>query len=233
MPADLSGRYSRQTMLIGEDGQLKLSQASVLIVGLGGLGAPVATYLAGAGVGCLGLADPDTVSLSNLHRQTLYSEAQTGMSKTEAAAERLHAISACTRLILHPEGLTEQNACEIVRNYDLVIACTDNFATRYLIEDSAVAEGKPWVYGAIGEYAGQVSVFNHLKGRRYSELYPDREELCALPRTTSGVLGPLPGVIGAMQASEAIKIITGIGETAEGKLLTIDLLTLHTETIII
>jgi len=220
-------------MLIGEEGQLKLSQASVLIVGLGGLGAPVATYLAGAGMGCLGLADPDTVSLSNLHRQTLYSEVQTGMSKTEAAAERLHAISADTQLTLYPDGLTEQNAREIIRNYDLVVDCTDNFATRYLIEDAAVAEGKPWVHGAIGEYSGQVSVFNHLKGRRYCELYPDREELCALPRTTSGVLGPLPGVIGAMQASEAIKIITGIGETAEGKLLTIDLLTLRTETIII
>lgn len=231
MPADLSDRYSRQTMLIGEEGQLRLSQASVLIVGLGGLGAPVATYLAGAGTGHLGLADPDTVSLSNLHRQTLYSETQTGMPKTEAAAERLRAIYAGIRLSLYPEGLTPLNARRTVGLYDLVIDCTDNFAARYLIEDAAVAGGKPWVYGAIGEYSGQVSVFNHLKGRRYSELYPDREELCALPRTTSGVLGPLPGVIGAMQASEAIKIITGIGETAEGKLLSIDLLTLRTETI--
>lgn len=215
----------------GEEGQRKLAGSSILIVGAGGLGSAVAIYLTGAGVGHIGIADPDTVSISNLQRQVLYSEDETGLPKTECARRRLSALSPATRFTLYPEGITPENASAIIREYDLVVDCTDNFPARFLIDDSCAEHGKPWVHGAIGEFHGQMTVFNHLKRRRYSDLYPDREALCAMPRRISGVIGPVPGTIGAMQASEAIKIITGIGEPPEGKLFTIDLLTLQTASI--
>ena len=210
-------RYSRQTMLaeIGESGQQRLRDSSVLIVGLGGLGAPAATYLTGAGVGRIGLADNDVVSLSNLQRQILYTEAQIGRPKTECAFERLSAMSSDVTFELHPQGITSDNAADIFSRYDLVVDCCDNFTTRYLI----------------GEVHGQVSVFNHTLRRHYSELYPDRDALCALPRVTAGVVGAVPGVIGAIQANEALKILARFGTPCEGKLFTIDLLTLQTSLI--
>ena len=215
----------------GEEGQQRLGTASALIVGLGGLGSPLSTYLACAGIGHLGLADPDTVSLSNLQRQVLYTEAQIGEPKTLAAAARLSALRSDLRLTLHPEGLTAENARDIIPGYDLVVDCTDNFATRYLIDDVCADCGVPWVHGAIGEFRGQLSVFNHRARRRYTELHPDRDALCALPRRTAGVLGPVPGVIGALQASEAIKILAGMESSLEGRLFAIDLLTLQTQLI--
>lgn len=226
-------RYARQTMLpeIGPEGQRRLAASSVLLVGVGGLGSPAALYLTGAGVGRLGLADPDTVSESNLQRQVLYTESQIGRPKPAAARERLAALSSSTRFDLHPEGLTAENARELVAAYDLVVECCDNFATRYLLDEACTEVGRPWVYGSIGAFHGQVSLFNGRTGRRYTELYPDREALCALPRSTAGVLGTVPGVIGAIEASEAIKWIAGFGEPLEGKLFTIDLKTLQTETI--
>lgn len=226
-------RYARQTMLpeIGPEGQRRLAASSVLLVGVGGLGSPAALYLTGAGVGRLGLADPDTVSESNLQRQVLYTESQIGRPKPAAARERLAALSSSTRFDLHPEGLTAENARELVAAYDLVVECCDNFATRYLLDEACAEVGRPWVYGSIGAFHGQVSLFNGRTGRRYTELYPDREALCALPRSTVGVLGTVPGVIGAIEASEAIKWIAGFGEPLEGKLFTIDLKTLQTETI--
>ena len=226
-------RYARQTMLpeIGPEGQRRLAASSVLLVGVGGLGPPAALYLTGAGVGRLGLADPDTVSESNLQRQVLYTESQIGRPKPAAARERLAALSSSTRFDLHPEGLTAENARELVAAYDLVVECCDNFATRYLLDEACAEVGRPWVYGSIGAFHGQVSLFNGRTGRRYTELYPDREALCALPRSTAGVLGTVPGVIGAIEASEAIKWIAGFGEPLEGKLFTIDLKTLQTETI--
>lgn len=226
-------RYSRQTMLdaIGPAGQERIACASVLIVGLGGLGAPVATYLTGAGAGRIGLADADTVSESNLQRQTLYTEAQIGRPKTEAARERLAAMSSHTVFDLYPEGLTPGNADALVSRYDLVVDCCDNFPTRFLIDDCCARAGVPWIHGAIGEFAGQVSVFNLSRGVRYSDLYPDREAMCALPRVTAGVIGPVPGVIGAIQASEALKILAGFGSPYEGRLFHIDLLSLQTSTI--
>ena len=226
-------RYARQTMLpeIGPEGQRRLAASSVLLVGGGGLGSPAALYLTGAGVGRLGLADPDTVSESNLQRQVLYTESQIGRPKPTAARERLAALSSSTRFDLHPEGLTAENARELVAAYDLVVECCDNFATRYLLDEACAEVGRPWVYGSIGAFHGQVSLFNGRTGRRYTELYPDREALCALPRSTAGVLGTVPGVIGAIEASEAIKWIAGFGEPLEGKLFTIDLKTLQTETI--
>ena len=226
-------RYARQTMLpeIGPEGQRRLAASSVLLVGVGGLGSPAALYLTGAGVGRLGLAGPDTVSESNLQRQVLYTESQIGRPKPTAARERLAALSSSTRFVLHPEGLTAENARELVAAYDLVVECCDNFATRYLLDEACAEVGRPWVYGSIGAFHGQVSLFNGRTGRRYTELYPDREALCALPRSTAGVLGTVPGVIGAIEASEAIKWIAGFGEPLEGKLFTIDLKTLQTETI--
>ncbi len=230
MECNTSERYSRQIMLdgIGESGQQKLREASVLVVGAGGLGAPVTTYLTGAGIGHIGIADPDTVSLSNLQRQTLYREDQVGKRKTECAVERLSSLSSDTRFTIHNEGLTPLNARGLVSGYDLIIDCTDNFATRYLIDETCWAEGKPWVHGAIAEFRGMLSVFNHMKRRRYTDLFPNREEMCGQPPKVTGVIGALPGAVGALQAAEAIKLITGAGEVTEGKLFTIDLLTLHT-----
>lgn len=226
-----SGRYSRQTMLaeIGPEGQEKLSRASVLIVGLGGLGAPVATYLTGAGVGRIGLCDPDTVSLTNLQRQVLYTEESVGQPKAEVARTRLQAMSGHTEFEVLTEGLTPENAADVIGGYDLVVDCTDNFVTRYLIDDTCAALGKPWVHGAIGEFYGQVAVMNAASGCRYSDLYPDRGRLCGLPRKVAGVLGTVPGVIGAIEASEAIKLLVGFGEPLDGKLLTINLLNLQSE----
>ncbi|MDE7421109.1 MAG: HesA/MoeB/ThiF family protein [Muribaculaceae bacterium] len=217
-------RYSRQIMLpeIGEEGQKKLAQASVLIVGLGGLGCPVALYLTGAGVGRIGLCDNDTISISNLQRQILYSEETEGRSKTTIACRRLRELSSKTVFDLWKDGLTDYNAREIISRYDLIIDCTDNHKTRYLIEDTCMELVKTWIYGAIGNFEGRVSTFIP-SGPRYSNLYPDKEILLNTPKSTGGVIGPLPGVIGSIQASEAIKLICGFGETLAGKILAIDL----------
>lgn len=213
---------------IGEEGQRRLSEASVLVVGLGGLGAPVSTYLTGAGVGRLGLCDMDVVSITNLQRQVLYSETEVGRPKVECAASRLASINSEVEFTLHPEGISPENARELIGGYDLVVDCCDNFATRFLIDEVCAELHKPWVHGTIGEFYGQVSVFGHRLGRRFIELFPDREELEALPRRVAGVLGAVPGVIGAIEASEAIKLLAGFGTPCEGKLFTINLLTLQT-----
>lgn len=213
---------------IGEAGQQKIAAASVLIVGLGGLGAPVATYLTGAGVGRIGLCDPDTVSESNLQRQVLYEASQTGLPKAECAAARLSAMSPHTVFDVLKDGFTASNALRIAEGYDFVVDCCDNFATRYLIDDVCAALGKTWIYGSIGEFQGQVAVMNGKTGRRYIHLYPERDALCARPQKVGGVLGPVPGVVGALQASEALKVITGAGQPLDGRLFTINLLTLST-----
>lgn len=216
----------------GKEGQTQLENSRVLIVGLGGLGAPVATYLTGAGVGHIGLCDADVVSLCNLQRQVLYTESQIGAPKVQCACQRLQAINSEVSFSTYSQGLTLHNALEIIRNYNLVIDCTDNFATRYLIDDICHEVGIPWVHGAIGEFNGQVSVFNYpSKPRRFTHLLPDRDALCTLPARTLGVLGAVPGVIGAMQACEAIKILTGCGEPLAGKLFSINLITLQSEII--
>lgn len=225
-------RYARQTMLpeIGVAGQQKLEAASVLIVGLGGLGCPAALYLTAAGIGTIGLADPDTVGVSNLQRQVLYSDDQIGLLKTEAAMQRLHALSPHTRFACYPEGIGPANASKIVPGYDLVLDCCDNFPTRFLLDDTCAACEKPWVHGSIGAFHGQVTVFD--PGRRhYSDLYPDREALCSRTDQSGGVLGTVPGVIGTLQANEAIKLLAGFGEPLIGRLLLIDLCTLQTQII--
>ncbi len=226
-------RYSRQTMLpqIGEEGQRKLLDSSVLVVGIGGLGSATVTYLTVAGVGRIGLCDADRVSLSNLQRQVLYTEEEVGHPKAVRAAARLRSQSPGIRFDIYPDGLTLENAEKIIREYDLVVDCTDNFPTRYLIDDTCARLYIPWIYGSIGEFHGQIAVMNHRRGRRYTDLYPDREILCSLPHTTAGVIGPVPGTIGALEASEALKVLTGSGEPLDGRLFTIDLLSMTTSII--
>ena len=224
-------RYARQILLpeIGLEGQQRLLRSAVLLVGLGGLGSAVAPALVGAGVGRIGLADPDTVSESNLQRQTLYTERQIGQPKCEATRQRLAALSSHTLFDLHAKGITPENARRIIADYDLVIDCCDNFPTRYLLDDACAACGKPWVHGAIGAFGGMVTVFNHRRAKRYAELYPDREALCAREHAVQGVVGTVPAVVGALEASEALKLLAGFGDVLDGRLFTIDLKTMHTE----
>lgn len=227
----MNERYNRQIVLpeIGEAGQRKLQAASVLIVGAGGLGSPVSLYLAGAGVGRIGLVDNDTVSLSNLQRQVLYSENQLGESKAAHARDRLLALNSEITVQAYPFRLTVGNAAEIIGSYDLVVDGCDNFATRYLVNDVCVALGKPYIYGAICGLEGQVSVFNYPPGtgKSYRDLYPDEEEMCGMPPPAKGVVGVTPGLVGCAEANEAIKLICGYGELLAGKLWTIDLRTME------
>ncbi len=220
-------RYARQTMLpeIGESGQRKLHDARVLIVGAGGLGSPAALYLAAAGVGTIGIADHDTVSITNLNRQILYTEADLGASKAERAADRLRQMNPGINVIAHNEHITERNAREIIRLYDLVIDACDNAATRYLISDITAETGMPYIYGAISGFEGQVSVFN-ITPHTYRSLWPDEQEMLRT-EPYKGVLGVTAGVVGTIQASEAIKILCGCGEPLAGKLLLTDLCTME------
>lgn len=231
--AALTDRYSRQVMLaeIGEEGQQRLSRARVLIVGIGGLGSPVALYLAGAGVGTLGLIDADVVSESNLQRQVLYEQSQIGMPKVEVAAGRLTALNPDCKIEKYNCRLETNNAERLIAEYDLVIDCTDNYTTRFVIDEVCLAQHKTWIHGAIGELQGQVTVFTPNVHLRYADLYADREQLCAMPRRVEGVIGPVPGVIGSMQACEAIKVIVGIPDILAGRLFTIDMLTMTTNII--
>lgn len=223
----MNDRYSRQTMLpeIGEAGQERLQKTRVLIVGVGGLGSPIALYLTAAGVGCLGLVDDDVVSVSNLQRQVLYTEAEVGAPKVECARRRLSTLNSTIRIETYPTRLTDENAGSIIANYDLVIDGCDNAATRYLIDEVCARQGKPYVYGSIAAFEGQVSVFNYRGGPRYSDLYPRPEAIP--PAQPGGVIGSIPGVIGSIQATEAIKIIVGCGEVLSGKLYLVDLLSLR------
>ena len=226
-------RYLRQIMLkeIGEEGQRRLASSSVLIVGLGGLGSVAATYLNGAGIGRIGLIDSDVVSVSNLHRQFLYTQDETGLPKAGCAARFLAARSESVSLHPYCESLTPDNAERLIGEYNVVVDCTDNYATRFLIDDICARQGKSWVYGALGAFSGQVALLGSVSGRRFSDLYPDREYLCSLPPFVSGVLGPLPGIIGSLQAMETIKLLVGISSGLTGKLFTINTLTLETNLI--
>ena len=232
---DLNERYNRQLILpeIGEEGQTRLQQARVLIVGVGGLGSPIALYLTGAGVGTIGLIDDDVVSESNLQRQVLYNETEVGLSKAEKAREHLQALNSHVRIEAYPERLTAENAESIISRYDLVLDGCDNFATRYLINDTCVRLGKVYIYGAIRAFDGQVSVFNYQGGPDYRRLFPDEEEMYRMPHPPKGVLGVTPGLIGCAEANEALKIIIGYGEILSGKLWQIDLKTLETFTFLI
>ena len=223
-------RYDRQMILpeIGEEGQLKLKKAKVLIVGVGGLGSPIALYLAGAGVGCIGLVDDDRVSISNLQRQVLYSENELDKPKAVCAAERLSALNSGSSILPYSTRLTEENAGNIIRKYDIVVDGCDNFATRYLINDICIEQRKPYVYGAICGFEGQVSVFNYGEMKKsYRDLYPNEEEMKRMPPPPKGVIGVTPAVVGSIEATEVLKIICGFGDILAGKLWTIDLRTLQ------
>lgn len=217
-----SERYIRQTILrgFGKEGQAKLANAKVLVVGAGGLGVPVLTYLNAMGLGMLGVVDNDLVSISNLHRQVLYDESDIGKPKVEVAVRKLKAQNPETNLKGHKTFLDKENALQIIRNYDVVIDATDNFPTRYLINDVCVLLKKPFVYGALHGFEGQVSVFNFKGGPTYRCLFPNMPKAHEVPNCNEhGVLGILPGIIGNLQALEAIKVLTGVGEVLSGKLL--------------
>lgn len=228
-------RYSRQIILpeLGEKGQEKLKEAKVLIVGVGGLGSPISLYLAGAGIGNIGLVDDDVVSESNLQRQVLYTECETGLPKVVQARKRLNELNSEIKIEAYYTRLTEKNADEIISKYDIVVDGCDNFKTRYLINDTCVKLGKVYVYGAIRAFDGQVSVFNYRGGKNYRDLFPDEEEMLSMPAPPKGVLGVTPGLIGCVQANEVIKIICGYGEILSDKLWYINLKTLQTNTILL
>jgi adenylyltransferase/sulfurtransferase len=221
-------RYSRHIMLpeIGVTGQEKLKAARVLCLGAGGLGSPAALYLAAAGVGTIGIVDDDKVALSNLHRQLLHGTKDIGRPKTESARERLAEVNPKVEVRLHPCRFGSANAEEILRDYDLIVDGTDNFATRYLSNDVAVFAGKPNVYGSIFRFDGQATVFApHLGGPCYRCLFPEPPPPGEVPSCAeAGVLGVLPGIVGTVQATEAIKLILGIGESLIGRLLHFDAL---------
>ena len=221
-------RYSRHILLpeIGVAGQEKLKAARVLCLGAGGLGSPVALYLAAAGVGTIGLVDPDVVALSNLHRQLLHGTSDIGRPKTESARARLAEINPHVDVRLHACRFESGNAEEILREYDLIVDGTDNFATRYLSNDVAVFARKPNVYGSIFRFDGQTTVFApHLGGPCYRCLFPEPPPPGEVPSCAeAGVLGVLPGMVGTMQATEAIKLILGIGQSLVGRLVHFDAL---------
>lgn len=228
-------RYSRHLVLkeFGAEGQLKLKQARILVVGAGGLGCPALLYLAAAGVGTIGIVDFDVVQESNLQRQVLFRMDDIGTNKANAATNHLRELNPLISITPYPVRLTSQNALDIIGNYDLVIDGSDNFPTRYLVNDACVLLDKSFVYGSVLEYEGQVSVFNVHLNSQYSSNYRDLFHSPPLPDKVpnceqAGVLGVLPGIIGSIQANEAIKVLTGIGEPLIDRLLLMDSLTLET-----
>ena len=215
-------RYIRQTALkeFGPQAQKKLLKSRVLVVGAGGLGVPVLQYLNSMGVGTLGVVEQDVVSISNLHRQVLYTERDLGKPKLEVAFKKLKAQNSATRLRGYDTFLMASNALDIIKDYDIVIDASDNFPTRYLINDACVILNKPFVYGGLQGFEGQVSVFNYKGGPTYRCLFPNMPTIDEIPNCNiNGVLGVLPGIIGNLQALETVKMITGIGEVLIGKLL--------------
>ncbi len=218
-------RYSRHLILpeVGMEGQQKLKAARVLLVGTGGLGSPMALYLAAAGVGTLGLVDFDVVDASNLHRQVIHSTHDIGRSKLDSAEDKLKALNPDLNIQKFETMLTSQNAMEIFAGFDIVADGTDNFPTRYLVNDACVLSGKPNVYGSIFRFEGQASVFATKDGPCYRCLYPEPPPPGLVPSCAEGgVLGILPGLVGIMQATEVVKLILGIGEPLIGRLLLVD-----------
>ncbi|GAA4747278.1 HesA/MoeB/ThiF family protein [Flavisolibacter ginsenosidimutans] len=222
-------RYQRQIILegFGEEGQEKLLRAKALVVGAGGLGCPALQYLVAAGVGTVGIVDDDVVTLHNLHRQILFTTTDIGLSKAEVAAKRLHEMNPSVQINAYPFRLTTQNALELFSSYDFVLDGTDNFATRYLINDACVLLGKPLLYGAVAQFEGQVAIFNAGDNAvNYRDLFPQPPvHGGVLNCAEAGVLGVLPGLVGTMQATETIKLITGMGKPLVNQLLTYNALT--------
>jgi sulfur-carrier protein adenylyltransferase/sulfurtransferase len=231
-------RYNRHIIIpeFGEESQLKLKAAKVLIIGSGGLGSPALLYLTAAGVGTIGIVDFDVVDDSNLQRQVLFDIHEIGKPKVEAAKRRLEALNPNTRFILHNTHINSGNALDIIKDYDVVADGTDNFPTRYLVNDATLLLNKPNVYGSIFQFEGQVSVFNYVnskgeRGPNYRDLYPTPPPPGLVPSCAEGgVLGVLPGIIGSLQALEVIKVITGVGEPLSGRFYTFDALNFESRT---
>ncbi len=234
LSGDERARYARHLILrdVGEAGQRRLKQARVLLVGAGGLGSPCALYLAAAGVGTIGLVDHDRVDLSNLQRQVLHGTGDVGRAKLDSAADRLRDLNPHVAVVCHDTWLTSANALDLVRQYDVVVDGTDNFATRYLVNDACVLTGRPNVHASVFQFDGQASVFATEQGPCYRCLYPEPPppglvQNCA----EGGVLGVLPGLLGTIQAVETLKLILGIGDTLAGRLLMVDALGMQFRTI--
>jgi adenylyltransferase/sulfurtransferase len=227
-------RYNRHIVLseIGQNGQDKLSSAKVLVVGAGGLGCPVLQYLAAAGVGTIGIIDFDVVELSNLQRQVLFGTSSLGKNKAKAAKERLNDLNDSINITAYAERLTPQNAISLFQNYDIIVDGSDNFETRYLVNDASIITNKPLVFAAIYKFEGQVSVFNYNNGPSYRCLFPNPPKQGSIPNCSDiGVLGVLPGIIGSMQANEVLKIILGIGDVLSGEIFCYNALTLQNSVI--
>jgi molybdopterin/thiamine biosynthesis adenylyltransferase/rhodanese-related sulfurtransferase len=231
-------RYSRHLIIpdVGVDGQKRLKNAKVLVVGAGGLGSPALLYLAAAGVGTLGVVDFDVVDESNLQRQVIHGQSDVGRPKAESARDSVAEINPFVKVVLHQTHLNSENALEIFRDYDLILDGTDNFATRYLVNDAAVLSGKPYVWGSIFRFEGQVSVFwedaPDGQGLNYRDLYPEPPPPGMVPSCAEGgVLGVLCASIGSIMVTEAIKLLTGIGDTLLGRLMVYDALEMSYRTI--
>jgi sulfur-carrier protein adenylyltransferase/sulfurtransferase len=231
-------RYNRHIIIpeFGEEAQLKLKAAKVLIIGSGGLGSPALLYLTAAGVGTIGIVDFDVVDDSNLQRQVLFDIREIGKPKVEAAKRRLEALNPYVNIVIHNTHINSGNALEIIKDYDVVADGTDNFPTRYLVNDATLLLDKPNVYGSIFQFEGQVSVFNYVdrhgvRGPNYRDLYPTPPPPGLVPSCAEGgVLGVLPGIIGSLQALEVIKVITGVGEPLSGRFYTFDALNFESRT---
>lgn len=227
-------RYNRQMLMpeFGHEGQEKLKRAKILVIGCGGLGSPILLYLTAAGVGTLGIVENDKVDVSNLQRQILYGTSSVGLDKIRETEKRLKDLNSLVQLNIYPTSLSAKNALEIIKDYDIVVDGTDNFPTRYLVNDACVMLSKPFVYGAIHRFEGQLAVFNHQGSATYRDLFPTPPPPEQAPNCAeAGVLGVLPGIIGSMQALEAIKVITEIGEPLAGKLLVLDTLSMQSRVI--
>jgi molybdopterin/thiamine biosynthesis adenylyltransferase/rhodanese-related sulfurtransferase len=227
LSAEQKSRYSRHLLVpeVGEAGQAKLLAAKALLVGAGGLGSPAGLYLAAAGVGTLGLVDSDVVDLSNLQRQVLHTNASVGKPKTESAAATLRALNPDVQVNRHDLRLDASNVMDVIAPYDVILDGSDNFSTKYLVNDASVLSGKPSIYGSIFRFDGQASVFLPRQGPCYRCLFPEPTPTELAPSCDeAGVLGVLPGVVGLIQATEAIKLLIGRGETLVGRLLTYDAL---------
>jgi len=224
--AEREGRYDRQTIIptIGESGQKRLLSSSVLVAGLGGLGSPVALYLAAAGVGHLGLADDDVVSESNLQRQIIHGVAALGRKKAESAAGRVRDLNPDVRVTIHRERVTRANVVSVIHGYNVVVGCLDNMESRYTLNEACVGAGVPLVEGGVMRFSGMVTTIVPGKGPCYRCIFPAMPDAGVMEQASAGVLGPAPGVIGSIQAMEAVKLILGIGEPLIGRLLLVDLL---------
>lgn len=230
----MNERYQRHIQLkeVGLEGQEKLSSAKVIVIGAGGLGCPILQYLAAAGVGTIGIVDFDKVTKTNLQRQILYSENDLGQNKALCAQKKLQQLNSEIHIEAFPIALNPENALELLRDFDIVVDGSDNFETRYLINDACLILNKPMVYGALYKFEGQVSVFNYQEGPSYRCLFPKPPKSGEVPNCSDiGILGVLPGIIGVLQATEVIKIIIGIGEVLSGKILHYNALDHHQQMI--